>query len=198
MTPSRTPAGVVLFPGAGTSADHSSLRALEAALTPLPVARVDFPYRRAGKKAPDRAPVLIECVRSEVRAFADRLGVGTADLVIGGRSMGGRMCSMAVADADDPLAVAGLVLICYPLAPPRTPDRMRTEHLPRLAVPTLCVSGTRDEFGSPEKLETAFAVAPGPVTFSWLEGKRHDLARCDDEVARRVAEWISAPGPTRR
>ncbi|MFM9226737.1 MAG: alpha/beta family hydrolase [Actinomycetota bacterium] len=193
-----SPAGVVLFPGAGTSADHSSLVALERALAPLPVARIDFHYRRAGKRAPDRAPVLIECVRTEVRAFADRLGVSTADLVIGGRSMGGRMCSMAVADADAPLAVRGLVCIAYPLAPPRTPDKPRIEHLPRITVPTLCVSGTKDEFGSPGALESAFAVVPGQVQFSWLEGKRHDLARCDDEVASRVARWINGLADPRR
>lgn len=191
-------AGLVLFPGAGTSAGHASLRAIESAVAPLPVARIDFPYRRAGKKAPDRAPVLIECVRSEVRAFAAGLGVATKNLVIGGRSMGGRMCSMAVADPDDPLEVAGLVCIAYPLAPPRKPDAPRTAHLPGIGVPTLCVSGTRDEFGSPAALEAAFSVVPGEVTFSWLEGKRHDLARCDDDVAARVATWISGLDPTRR
>lgn len=190
-------AGLVLFPGAGTSADHQSLVAIEAAVSPLPVARVDFPYRRAGRKAPDRAPVLIECVRTEVRAFAARLGVATTELVIGGRSMGGRMCSMAVADPDDPLEVAGLVCIAYPLAPPRTPDAPRTAHLPGIGVPTLCVSGTRDQFGSPAALEAAFSVVHGEVTFSWLEGKRHDLARCDDDVATRVATWISERGRPR-
>lgn len=191
-------AGVVVFPGAGTSADHASLIAIESALAPLPVARVDFPYRRAGKKAPDRAPVLLECVRTEVRGFAARLGVSTGDLVIGGRSMGGRMCSMAVADAIDPLEVAGLVCIAYPLAPPRKPDSPRIAHLPHLAVPTLCVSGTKDEFGSPAQLEAAFAVAPGPVEWSFIEGKRHDLARCDHEVAARVAAWVSALSGSRR
>ena len=191
-------AGLVLFPGAGTSADHASLRAIESAVAPLPVARIDFPYRRAGKKAPDRAPVLIECVRSEVRAFAAGLGVATKNLVIGGRSMGGRMCSMAVADPEDPLEVAGLVCIAYPLAPPRKPDAPRTAHLPGIKVPTLCVSGTRDEFGSPAALEAAFSVVPGEVLFSWLEGKRHDLARCDDDVAARVATWISGLDTTRR
>ena len=89
--------GLVLFPGAGSSASHSSLIALEEAMQPLPVARVDFPYRRAGKRAPDRAPVLLQCVRDEVQAFAKASGVRALSLVIGGRSMGGRMCSMAAA-----------------------------------------------------------------------------------------------------
>ena len=85
-------AGVVLFPGSGSSSTHSSLLAMEHALSPLPVARVDFPYRKAGKSFPDKAPVLVQCVKNEVREFAASLGVATSSLVIGGRSMGGRMC----------------------------------------------------------------------------------------------------------
>ena len=124
--------GVVLFPGAGSSASHASLVSLEEALAPMPVLRVDFPYRKAGKSFPDKAPVLVECVKSEVRAFAESLGVPTTSLVIGGRSMGGRMCSMANADTEDPLHVAGLVLMSYPLHPPKKPENLRTEHLPRI------------------------------------------------------------------
>lgn len=185
------PSGLVVFPGAGTSADHLSLVEIERACE-IPVARVDFPYRRAGRRAPDRAPVLVEAVRTEVRAFADTLGVSTTRLVIGGRSMGGRMCSMAVADDIDPLSVAGLVLIAYPLRPPRKPTaEPRTAHLPRITVPVLCVSGTRDEFGSPDDLREAFSVVPAPVEFAFLDGKRHDLARADTEVAEIVSGWVS-------
>lgn len=186
-----TPAGLVMFPGAGTSCDHPSLVAVECA-SEVPVARVDFPYRRAGRRAPDRAPVLVEAVRAEVAAFAESLGVPTSHLVIGGRSMGGRMCSMAVADEVDPLPVAGLVLVAYPLRPPRKPNaEPRTAHLPRISVPVLCVSGTRDEFGSPDDLREAFSVVPAPVTFEFFDGKRHDLARADSEVAQIVSAWVS-------
>lgn len=183
--------GVVLFPGAGSSASHSSLLALEDALSPLPVARIDFPYRTAGRAFPDNAPVLVQCVRDEVRAFAQQLGVATTSLVIGGRSMGGRMCSMAVADEDDPLQVGGLVLVSYPLHPPKKPDALRIEHLPRVAVPTLCVSGTLDNFGTPQELQNAFSVVPGKVTWSWIEKGRHELARKDSEVAQHVRTWIN-------
>jgi hypothetical protein len=187
-----TVSGLVLFPGAGTSADHPSLVAIECA-SEVPVARRDFPYRRAGRRAPDRAPVLVEAVRTEVRNVAESHGVPTSRLVIGGRSMGGRMCSMAAADADDPLPVAGLVLIAYPLRPPRKPDAVpRTAHLPGISVPVLCVSGTRDEFGSPDDLREAFGAVPAPVEFVFLDGKRHDLARADDEVARIVRDWVNA------
>ena len=186
----RKPAGIVLFPGAGTSAGHPSLVALEDALAPLPVRRVDFPYRKAGRRAPDRAPVLVACVRDEVRAFARELGVPTSRLVIGGRSMGGRMCSMAVADADDPLKVAGLLLVAYPLHPPAKPEKPRTEHLPRVIVPTLCVSGTKDAFGTPAELKRAFRRVPGEVTWHLVEGKGHDLRNADGEIASTVRSWL--------
>ena len=185
-------AGVVLFPGAGSASTHSSLIAMEHALSPLPVARYDFPYRLAGKPFPDKAPVLFAAVKSHVRAFAISLGVETSQVVIGGRSMGGRMCSMAIADTDDPLRVAGLVLVSYPLHPPKKPDNLRIEHLPGVTVPTLCVSGTRDTFGTPEELQAAFAVVPGNVTWSWVDNGRHELAKADDDVATRVASWVQA------
>ena len=115
---------LLLFPGAGSSRTHSSLLAIEAAVAPMRVTRADFPYRKAGRKAPDRTPVLLQTVRDEA---APLLAGG---LVLGGRSMGGRMCSMVVADADDPLPARGLVLISYPLHPPGKPDSLRVEHLP--------------------------------------------------------------------
>ena len=187
---SRTIAGVVLFPGAGSSASHASLVSLEEALSPLPVARIDFPYRRAGKSFPDKTPVLLECVRNEVRAFAEQLGVPTSQLLIGGRSMGGRMCSMAVADETDPLDVAALVLMSYPLHPPKKPENLRTEHLPRITVPTLCISGTKDNFGSPEELESAFSVVPAHVQWHWVQNGRHELAKADAEIAITVLQFI--------
>ena len=164
---------------------------MDDAFQPLPVARVDFPYRKAGKSFPDKAPVLVQCVKDEVRAFAASLGVETTSLVIGGRSMGGRMCSMAVADVDDPLLVAGLMLVSYPLHPPKKPDAVRVEHLPRITVPTLCVSGTKDDFGSPQELMEAFAVVPAPVTWQWVENARHELARKDEMVSHLAAEWVN-------
>lgn len=186
----RKPAGVVLFPGAGSSADHASLLAIEDALSPVPVRRVDFPYRRAGRRAPDRAPVLVACVKEEVRTFARELGVPTSRIAIGGRSMGGRMCSMAVADPDDPLRVAALVLVSYPLHPPAQPDKKRTAHLPGVNVPLLCISGTKDTFGTPAELRRAFRRVPSEVTWVFVDGKGHDLRGCDASVARTVSEWL--------
>lgn len=188
MTAARPIAGaVLLFPGAGSAASHPSLVAIEESLAPMPVARADFPYRRAGRRAPDRAPKLIACVVEEAGLLAERAGVDAGRIVLGGRSMGGRMCSMAVADG---LPAAGLVLIAYPLHPPGKPERLRVEHFPRLDVPCLFVSGTRDPFGAPEELEAHTATISGPVTHAWLDGARHDLKGKDTDLAAIVADWL--------
>lgn len=189
---------VVLFPGSGSSSTHSSLTAIEAGLAPIPVVRCDFPYRLAGRSFPDKPPVLMQCVRDNVRATAESLGVPVSRIVIGGRSMGGRICSMVVADDEDPLAVAGLVLISYPLHPPGKPENLRTAHLGRITVPMLCVSGTKDSFGTPDELRTAFEAVPAKVEWSWVEGARHELARKDDDVASRVSAWVAGLGKVRR
>lgn len=186
----REIAGAVLFPGAGADRDQPALVAVDLALSELGlvVERVDFPYRRAGRRAPDRAPVLVGAVVEAAGALAGRLGVETERLLLGGRSMGGRMCSMAVADG---LPAAGLLLVSYPLHPPGRPDRLRTEHLPALEVPCLFVSGTRDAFGTPDELEAAAEVIPGPVTHHWIDGGDHGLRAKDDEVAAAAKKWVA-------
>jgi len=182
--------GVVLFPGAGSGRDHAALVAIENELSPLPVLRVDFPYRKAGKKFPDKAPVLVQCVKDEVRAFATIIGCETSELVIGGRSMGGRMCTMASSDIEDALGVAGVVCIGYPLHPPKKPEQLRVEHLPRLGVKALFISGTRDEFGTAEELASAFALLPSPPTVQFIEGGRHELKGHDERVATLLKDWL--------
>lgn len=179
---------LLLFPGAGSSSTHSSLLAIETAVAPMRCVRADFGYRKAGRKAPDRTPVLLQAVRDEA---APLIGGG---LVLGGRSMGGRMCSMAVADVDDPLPASGLVLISYPLHPPGKPDSLRTEHLPRLTVPCLFIQGSRDPFGSPAELQQWTSTIPSVVTHHWIENRGHDLKGSDAEIATTVADWISALG----
>lgn len=183
--------GLVLFPGAGSGADHSSLLAIEAAVAPLSVARIDFGYRLGGRRFPDRAPKLVIEVAEAVERAAERWGTDPSKLVIGGRSMGGRMASMAVAEGA--VAAAGLVLVSYPLHPPKRPDKLRTEHLSGISVPTLFVSGDRDGFGTPDELGAAHALIPGPVTVEWVAGGRHELSRVadDDDVAARVAAWLA-------
>lgn len=186
MTPARRRPGLLLTPGASASRDQPALVAIEAALQPLGVVveRMDFPYRQAGRKTPDRQPVLVEAVCQGAAAL--RANVGR--LVLGGRSMGGRMCSVAVAEG---LAADGLVLVSYPLHPPGKPERTRTEHFPALTVPCLFVSGTRDAFGHPEELEAATAAIPGPVTHQWIDGGDHGLRRFDKRVASIVTAWCA-------
>lgn len=173
------------------------LVALDAAATAAgwSVTRMDFPYRKAGRRAPDRAPVLIEAVRSEAARLA---AAGCEWIVLGGRSMGGRMCSVAVADGLVP-AAAGLVLISYPLHPPGRPEKLRTEHLPAIDVPCLFVSGTRDGFGTPAELEAATSTIPGAVTHRWIDGKDHGLRGVDQVVVEHVLAWLeslTAPAAT--
>jgi predicted alpha/beta-hydrolase family hydrolase len=184
-----TVGALLLTPGAGSDRDHATLVALAEATAPVPTRRIDFPYRREGRAFPDRAPKLVECVADEAAALVAQAGVAPDQLVLGGRSMGGRMCSMAVAEG---LPAAGLVLICYPLHPPRKPEKLRVEHLGAIEVPCLFISGTRDEFGSPAELEAAHDLVAGPVTSVWVDGGRHELKGADDQVVGAVTDWLAA------
>jgi uncharacterized protein len=183
--------GMLLFPGAGSNRDHSSLVALEEALAPLPVVRADFPYRREGRKAPDRPPKLMAAVYREATDLKLSHEVAPDALVLGGRSMGGRICSLVVADG---LPAAGLVLISYPLHPPGKPENLRIDHFPRLDVPCLFVCGTRDPFGTPAELEEHTAAIPGPVTHVWIDGGRHELKGADARVVTAVRDWLADIG----
>lgn len=167
------PTALLLTPGAGGTADHPSLLAVEAAVHPLPMRRTKLP------PSPARA---VLAVAERATALAAELGVDPGSVVLGGRSFGGRMCSQAVADG---LPAAGLVLLSYPLHPPGHPDRLRTEHLAALTLPVLAISGARDPYGSPDELaahlpaQTRLVVVPG----------NHTPAD-HDEVAAVVADWL--------
>jgi len=180
---------LLLFPGAGSSRTHASLVAIEKAVAPVPVVRADFPYRKAGRVAPDRPPVLLATVNEEAVALVGTAHIRANRLALGGRSMGGRICSMAVADG---LPGAGLVLISYPLHPPGRPEQLRVEHLPRIEVPCLFISGTSDPFGTRDELERATATIPGRVEHVWIQGGRHELKGKDGEIATLVAKWIKS------
>ena len=193
LVPGAPVSGVLLTPGAGSHRDHPGLIAIEERLAPLPVDRVDFGYRKAGRRFPDRAPILIAEVRAAVATMADGRGIDPDRIVLGGRSMGGRMCSMAVADG---LPAAGLVLVCYPLHPPKKPENLRVDHFGDLRVPCLFVSGDRDEFGSPEEFDAHLATIPGPVEVVRITGKRHDLRGADEAVCDAVADWMARTFPT--
>jgi predicted alpha/beta-hydrolase family hydrolase len=188
MTRSR-PVGLVLTPGASAGRDQSGLVAIDQAVTRLGIVveRVEFPGQAAGKRRPDPLEVCIQTIRTATSELADRLGVSTNQVAIGGRSMGGRMCSMAAAES---LEVAALVLISYPLHPPGRPDRLRTTHFPALRLPCLFVSGRRDAFGAPTELERETAAIPGPITLVLVDGD-HSLRKRESDVADIVAPWLA-------
>ena len=181
---------LLLFPGAGATRDQTTLVAIEAGLRPTwRTVRADFDYRREGRRAPDRPPKLLAAVRRELAAIDD------AHVVVGGRSMGGRMCSMVAGASDGeapPAQVAGVVAISYPLHPPGKPDALRVEHLPAITVPSLFVHGTADPFGTPDELERWTATIAGPVTHHFVAGGRHDLKGKDDVVVAVVRDWLAA------
>lgn len=179
--------GLFLTPGAGSDRDHPGLVALEDHLAPLPVERADFPYRKAGKPFPDRTPVLVQAIRDGVEAMAGKHNLDATQLVLGGRSMGGRMSSLAIAAG---LPAAGLVMVSYPLHPPKKPEKLRVDHFASINVPCLFISGDRDEFGSPEEFDVQLTAVPGPVTVVRVPGKRHDLKDADEVVCDAVQEWL--------
>jgi len=180
---------LLLAHGAGADRTHHTLVAVGEAVAAsqhIPTRRFDFPYRAAGKKAPDRAPVAMAAVVNEAAGLIAEAGCRANRLVLGGRSFGGRMCSMAVADG---LPAAGLVLLSYPLHPPGKPDRLRTDHFPSLRVPVLFVGGDADPFGTKAEFRRAVRAIAGPVTMVWVKGG-HDPRGADDAINTAVLEWI--------
>ena len=168
--------GLLLTPGASATRDHPQLVAIDAALAAegVVVERIDLPSSRPGPKV--------------LQAIADGAAALGADrLFVGGRSFGGRMCSVAAAEGLD---AAGLVLVSYPLHPPGRPDQRRVDHFPQLQVPCLFISGTRDAFATPEELEEAGAAIPGEVTHVRIDGGDHGLRGRDVAVATAVSRWV--------
>jgi predicted alpha/beta-hydrolase family hydrolase len=186
----KKPKGLLLTPGASATRNQPSLVALDDALSArgVVVERIDFPYTQAGRRAPDKPPVLIQTVRDAAAALAKRAHARPTSIALGGRSMGGRMCSMAVAEG---LKAAALILISYPLHPPGKPDKLRVDHFPSIDVPCLFVSGTRDAFGTPEELAQATKAIKGPVTHIWVDGGDHSLRNKDKFVVESVGSWLS-------
>ena len=195
---------VLLAHGAGAGMDAPALIAVSQALADagIPSLRFDYPYRAAGRRAPDRPAVLERATREAVGELARRTGLPTERLVLGGRSMGGRFCSMVVADEVDPVAALGLLPLGYPLHPAGKPERRRDEHFPRISCPVLFVSGTRDALAPQAELTAAARSIPGAVTFHWLETADHGfrplkasgLTALDvlGEVAETCVTWVRA------
>jgi len=128
------------------------------------VLRFEFPYMAEKRKRPDPQSVLLDAWRSVVREIGN-----PERMVIGGKSMGGRMASMVA----DELRVAGLLCYGYPFHPPGQPQKLRTEHLKDLRTPALIIQGTRDAFGRPADV-ASYDLSP-TITVLWIEGGDHSL-----------------------
>ncbi len=167
--------GLVLSHGAGSNAQAPLLIALAETFSAkgFTVLRCDLPYRQTrsfgppgpGDAARDRAGLknAVEAVRKMV----------SGKVFLGGHSYGGRQSSMLC--ADEPGGVSALLLLSYPLHPPRKPEQQRTQHLPDLHTPTLFVHGTRDPFGSIAEIEQALKMIPAKTKLLVVEGAGHDL-----------------------
>jgi len=185
--------------GAGGQMNDRSVLAVTRALRMRGVGtvRFNFLYRERKSGRPDPMPRLLDCYRSVVESVRSRLN--PASLVLGGRSMGGRAASMLVAEGD---ACEGLLLLAYPLHPPGQPSKLRVEHLPRIAVPVLCVNGTRDPFCDPSLMERTLTGPGSNWRMLWLEGADHSFhvpkssGRTDadvlEEVASTVSDWMAS------
>jgi predicted alpha/beta-hydrolase family hydrolase len=194
---------VLLAHGAGSDKDAQALKAAASGLADVgvPSLRFDYPYRVAKKRSPDRAPVLDRATRDAAAELAKRSGLPAERLVLGGRSMGGRYCSLIVGDEEVPVPALGLLLLGYPLHPAGQPDRLRVEHFPRLRVPCLFVSGTRDSLAGRDALTQAAKAIKGKVAFHWLESADHGyrplkasgrtLSDVVAEVAEVSVDWIT-------
>jgi predicted alpha/beta-hydrolase family hydrolase len=193
---------VLLAHGAGADLDAPALRAVADALADakVPSLRFNYPYRDAGKKAPDRPAALLAATRAAVDELAARTRLPADRLVLGGRSMGGRYCSLVAGAETDPVSVLGLCLLGYPLHAAGKPESRRDAHFPRLTMPVLFASGTRDSLASKPDLQQSARKVKGPVTWCWLDTADHgfkplkasgrSLADILDEVAAATVNWV--------
>jgi predicted alpha/beta-hydrolase family hydrolase len=162
---------LILAHGAGAPMDSPFMNAMAGGLAErgLRVARFEFPYMRhkregRGSRPPDREPVLLQAWRDAVEALG-----GGDRVVIGGKSMGGRMASLVA----DELGVRGLVCLGYPFHPPGKPESLRVRHLEPLRTPALIVQGTRDALGSRGEVE-GYTLSPA-IRLVWLEDGDHSF-----------------------
>jgi len=170
--------------GAGSDMNHRSMVKLSEVLRGrgFDVVRFNFLYREKGSRAPDRMPKLQTCFSAV--AERARREVPGKKLVIGGRSMGGRVASML---ASEGFACDGLLLLAYPLHPAGQPEKLRDAHLPKIRVPVLCINGTRDALCQKDLMTKAIDGLGWQM--QWLEGKDHSFA-VTAEIGDLAARWL--------
>jgi uncharacterized protein len=188
--PDRAERTIVLAHGAGAPMDSPFLDhfARGLAVRGLRVVRFEFPYmqaRRSGRRLPpDRPPVLSACWREVVTTLG-----GARQLVIGGKSLGGRIASLVA----DEVSAGGLVCLGYPFHPPGKPKVLRVEHLRTLGTPTLIVQGTRDPLGSQEEVAD-YSLSPA-IRVHWIADGDHSLkprARSGRTEKQNLADALEA------
>jgi predicted alpha/beta-hydrolase family hydrolase len=173
--------------GAGMNTPFMSFFAEGLAAQGLRVVRFEFPYmaaaRQGGRRGPPDAPAVL---RQTWLKVIDKLGSET--LVIGGKSMGGRIASMVADEAR----VLGLVCLGYPFHPVGKPERLRVEHLETLKTPALMVQGERDPFGN--RAEVAGYALSGAIRLAWIEDGDHDLKPRKSSGTTQQRNWEAALG----
>jgi uncharacterized protein len=186
--------GLVLTHGAGSNSKAPLLVALAEAFVAagVTVLRCDLPYRQSRPYGPPRPGDGARDREGLKNAVAALRSLASGRMFLGGHSYGGRQSTMLC--ADEPDLAEGLLLLSYPLHPPRKPDQLRVQHLPKLQTPALFVHGTRDPFGSPEEMESALNLIPAKTRLLRIEGAGHDLgfkgkATQEDLPALVVAEF---------
>ncbi|TCV60889.1 hypothetical protein EDE05_12430 [Neorhizobium sp. R1-B] len=173
--PSNSSVTILLAHGAGAPMDSASMTAAADALASqgFRVARFEFGYMRARRTSGERKPPpKAETLNPEYGAAINEIG-NTERLIIGGKSMGGRVASMIADNLYAESKVAGLLCLGYPFHPPGKPDQLRTQHLKALKTPALICQGTRDEFGTREEV-SGYQLSDS-IEILWLEDGDHDL-----------------------
>jgi len=164
--------------------------------------RFNFLYKERGSGRPDPMPLLMETTAAVVAHVREKLS--PESLVIGGRSMGGRAASMLAADG---YAADGLLLLAYPLHPAGQPEKLRDAHLPKIRMPVLAFSGTRDALCTRDLMERALRAVTASWDMRWIEGADHSFhvlkssgtndAAVIDGIGGASAAWLarlSSPG----
>lgn len=176
----RTGLTALLGHGAGANQLSGFMRLFARGLAArgLDVMTFNFIYMEQGRSVPDQKPKLESCFRAVIETIAKHRKLKNNRLVVGGKSMGGRIASQVVAARDEqPLAVdvSGLVFLGYPLHPPGNPAKLRVEHLERIKKPMLFVQGTRDALGTPEEIQPFVKNLRPPAKIYAIEGGDHSF-----------------------
>jgi predicted alpha/beta-hydrolase family hydrolase len=182
--------GLVLTHGAGANCQSKLLIALADAFSNAGylVLRCDLPFRQSRPHGPP-FPAMAARDREGLRRAVDMLRSKTSGRIfLGGHSYGGRQGSMLV--AEQPQLVAGLLLLSYPLHPPRKPAQLRTAHFPQLKTPSLFVHGGRDPFGSHDEMKAALTLVPARTMLLEIESAGHELLgkKAQEDLPARIVE----------